>query len=68
MSSLVNGVVSNLKASAETNYTITIDSIYEAKKDEVIRVMEIDATTKVEATSLKRYKDDCRYQLLERKQ
>ena len=46
MSSLVNGVVSNLKASAETNYTITIDSIYEAKKDEVIRVMEIDATTK----------------------
>ena len=53
MSSLVNGVVSNLKASAETNYTITIDSIYEAKKDEVIRVMEIDATTKVEATSLK---------------
>ena len=30
-----------------------IDSIYEAKKDEVIRVMEIDATTKVEATSLK---------------
>lgn len=48
-----NGVVSNLKASAETNYTITIDSIYEAKKDEVIRVMEIDATTKVEATSLK---------------
>ena len=36
-----------------TNYTITIDSIYEAKKDEVIRVMEIDATTKVEATSLK---------------
>lgn len=27
--------------------------IYEAKKDEVIRVMEIDATTKVEATSLK---------------
>lgn len=53
MSSLVNGVVSNLKASAQTNYTITIDSIYEAKKDEVIRVMEIDATTKVEATSLK---------------
>ena len=53
MSSLVNGVVSNLKASAETNYTITIDSIYEAKKDEVIRVMEIDATTKVEATILK---------------
>ena len=53
MSSLVNGVVSNLKASAETNYTITIDSIYEAKKDEVIRVMEINATTKVEATSLK---------------
>ena len=40
-----------LKTSAETNYTITIDSIYEAKKDEVIRVMEIDATTKVEATS-----------------
>lgn len=53
MSSLVNGVVSNLKASAETNYTITIDSIYEAKKEEIIRVMEIDATTKVEATSLK---------------
>ena len=53
MSSLVNGVVSNLKASAETNYTITIDSIYEAKKEDIIRVMEIDATTKVEATSLK---------------
>ena len=66
MSSLVNGVVSNLKASAETNYTITIDSIYEAKKDEVIRVMEIDATTKVEATSLK--DTNRRYQLLERKQ
>ena len=53
MSSLVNGVVSNLKASAETNYTITIDSIYEAKKEDIIRVMELDATTKVEATSLK---------------
>ena len=51
MSSRVNGVVSNLKASAETNYTITIDSIYEAKKDEVICLMEIDATTKVGATS-----------------
>ena len=68
MSSLVNGVVSNLKASAETNYTITIDSIYEAKKEEIIRVMEIDATTKVESYELKRYKDDRRYQLLERKQ
>lgn len=32
---------------------LPIDSIYEAKKGEVIRVMEIDATTKVEATSLK---------------
>ena len=41
------------QAQKPINYTITIDSIYEAKKDEVIRVMEIDATTKVEATSLK---------------
>lgn len=53
MSSLVSGVVSNLKASTQTSYTITVDSIYEAQKEKVIRVMKIDATTKIEATSLK---------------
>lgn len=53
MSSLVNGIIGNLKANVNTNFVIAIDSIYAAQPNVTVPVMKITVNTKLEAVDLK---------------
>lgn len=52
MSSLVNGVIGNLKSLPQANFDITIDSIYADKPEVTVHVMKINVATKLEATGI----------------